>query len=338
MNCWLPDFSHLYIESAAREYPLTEALMRRFRRAQHVWINDYRDVFTRNRQSFQLQKRSMKLILAVKKNHMLYAGSNNAQDFGYPNFHYTALILNCLYNCDYCYLQGMFPSANIVLFVNIEDFFDATRKSVEHRADPDTPLFLALSYDTDLPVFESLTNYCRLWIEFSRQMPNLIVEIRTKSANYAAFRKLTPHPRAILAWSLSPDEVTAAYEKLTPPLERRIQAAAKAQDDGWSVRLCFDPVLRIRDWRQAYSRCVETTFKHLDPDRVRDVSVGVFRMNREYFKRIKNSRDDSDILFYPYKSNENVVTHSTGERREMMGFMTKLIERYIEKERISIWT
>ena len=38
-------------------------------------------------------------------------------------------MFNCIYDCDYCYLQGMYPSANIVVFVNHEDFFDAVDMS-----------------------------------------------------------------------------------------------------------------------------------------------------------------------------------------------------------------
>jgi len=136
----------------------------------------------------------------------------------------------------------MYPSANVVLYVNTEDFFEATRRAVERRADPDTPLYLAISYDTDLLAFESLAHYCRLWIEFCRETPDLLVEIRTKSANYAGLGKLPPHPRAILAWTLSPDEVVRAYEKLTPSLDKRLQAAARAQ----ARRLARLPVFRPR--------------------------------------------------------------------------------------------
>ena len=31
-------------------------------------------------------------------------------------------MLNCLYDCRYCFLQGMYRSANYVLYVNYEDF------------------------------------------------------------------------------------------------------------------------------------------------------------------------------------------------------------------------
>ncbi len=193
MNSRLSNFSHLYIEKAAEKYPLTETLLRRFPKAERVTINNYKNVFARPGQHFQNQKRGMKLILAVKKSNLIYPGSSNAQDFGYPNFHYNALILNCIYNCDYCYLQGMYPSANIVVFVNLEDFFSATDDAIDQRAHPDTPLYLAISYDTDLLAFESFVPYCHEWISYSEKKDNLLVEIRTKSANYRAFSDLTPH-------------------------------------------------------------------------------------------------------------------------------------------------
>ena len=32
-------------------------------------------------------------------------------------------MLNCIYDCKYCFLQGMFNSANYLVFVNYQDFF-----------------------------------------------------------------------------------------------------------------------------------------------------------------------------------------------------------------------
>ena len=114
---WLPNFAHIYVEHAARDYPQTRALLDRFPHAQVVPVDDYKDVFARPRQHFQTQKNSVKLILAVKKDRFLYPGSGISQRFDLDNFYYNTLLLNCVYNCDYCYLQGMYPSANIVVFV-----------------------------------------------------------------------------------------------------------------------------------------------------------------------------------------------------------------------------
>jgi spore photoproduct lyase len=331
------NFSHLYIERAAEKYPMTEHLLSRFPKAERICIDNYKDVFARPGQHFQTQKRSIKLILAVKKDNLIYRGSNNAQDFGYSNFHYNALILNCVYNCDYCYLQGMYPSANIVVFVNTEAYFSATGKAIDQRADPATPLYLAISYDTDLLALESLVPYCREWIEYSRRKDNLLIEIRTKSANYRALSDLPPHNQVVLAWSLSPESVVSRYEINTPPLERRLESAAQAINDGWSVRLCFDPVLLIPNWRESYRQLIERTFEKLPAEKVRDISIGIFRMNAEYLKRIKKQRADSDILYFPYESNDRVVSPYQKEKDEMNTEISTLLEEYVDKEKIAVW-
>ena len=37
--------------------------------------------------------------------------------------------MNCVFDCEYCYLKGMYPSANLVVFVNLEDIFAEVEKT-----------------------------------------------------------------------------------------------------------------------------------------------------------------------------------------------------------------
>ena len=330
-------FSHIYLEEGAEKYPLSERLLARFSKAERVRVDTYKHFFARPRQNFVLQKRRPKLILAVKKGGFLYPGSDRAQAFGYQNFYYNSLILNCLYNCDYCYLQGIYTSANIVVFVNLEDYFAATRRALSQRPDPRSPLYLAISYDTDLLAFESVVPYTREWIEFSRGEGDLLIEARTKSANYARIADLAPHGRTILAWTVSPSEVARKYEKTAPSLRKRLAAAARAAEDGWKVRLCFDPVLLIEGWRGIYKRCVEETFARIDPSKVHDLSVGGFRMNREQFKRIRKFREDSDILYYPYIRRGDTVAYPAAETDGMIDWMADLLRNYLPAGKIVTW-
>ena len=91
----------------------------------------------------------MKLILAIKKPPYIYKGTDILQDGGYKNFYYNTPMLNCLYNCSYCFLQGMYPSANIVVFVNQIDMQDAVKSEIVKREYKDQPLMLSISYNTD---------------------------------------------------------------------------------------------------------------------------------------------------------------------------------------------
>lgn len=334
----LKRFSHVYIEEGAETFPLTKRILERLSHATRVSISNYKDVFARSGQNFQLQKQSPKLILACKKDNHIYRGSMASQDFGYRNFYYNSLLLNCVYNCDYCYLQGMYPSGNMVVFVNEEDFYRATRVAIRDRPFPEEPLYLCISYDTDLLAYESVVPYTSRFIEFTRANKDLVIEIRTKSANWRALETIEPSERCILAWTLSPPEVASQYEKLTPSPSLRIQAIKQCLERGWPVRLCFDPVLKIRNWESVYRSFFDDVFKHLPAAKIRDVSLGVFRMNADYFKRMKKQRTDSDILYYPFENSQSFVSYPTEERLEIVETLKAKLMDYLPSEKIETWT
>lgn len=333
----LPHFSHLYIEEEAFAYPLAQRLIDRFPNAEIVRITGYRGIFTRPKQDFPLQKHSMKLIAAVKKDRFLYPGSGHSQGFGMENFFYSTPILNCVYNCDYCYLQGMYPSGNLVVFVNEEDFFAAARQTLAERVNPAQPLYLCLSYDTDLLAFERILPYCRSWIEFARRTPDLLIELRTKSAAYRSIADIQVSERVILAWTLSPAQTATRYEHGAPPSRRRIEAIRQAVTDGWPVRLCFDPVIDLPGWQRAYETLIDDVFARIDPMSVRDVTFGVFRMTASYFDRMKRRRPDTDLVYEPYERIDETVACPAERRQAIRDFMTERLCRYVPEERIAAW-
>ncbi len=130
-----PDFSHIYIEKEAFTFADTNKVLQKYSGSRIIEIDHYKDIFSRNGQDWRLQKRSNNLILAVRRDHFLYEGKEITPDFGNQRFFYNALVLNCIYDCDYCYLQGMFPSANVVMFVNNEDYLAQTASGASKGTD-----------------------------------------------------------------------------------------------------------------------------------------------------------------------------------------------------------
>jgi len=329
-----PAFSHIYVEEEALDYPLAKDILHRFPDAVRIPVRRYQDVFARPRQQFAAQKRSQKLILAVKKAPFLYPGAKVCHDFGNSHFYYTSVALNCLYNCEYCFLQGMFPSANLVLFVNLDDYF----ADVDHLLKRH-PVYLSISYESDLLAMERLVPYTREWIRFASLRPELVIEVRTKSANYAALAGSFGHPNTppdnvILAWTLSPEEVIRRHEPLTPSLKARLASARQAIADGWKVRLCFDPVLHVRNWREQYRQCIEATFAALPAESVHDISIGLFRVPRDYLKTMRQQRPDSALLHYPYENRQGVLSYPEPLAEEMIRFVREVLEKHVPPDKI----
>ncbi|SES86445.1 SPL family radical SAM protein [Anaerobranca gottschalkii] len=322
-------FSHIYVEKKALEYNLTEEILSRFKSSKVVEIEHYKDVFSRGNQDFYLQKKSPKLILAVKEDNLIYKGAEVCQDFGNKHFYYTSIVMNCIYDCEYCYLQGMYTSANIVLFVNIDDYFAKVKELLKEH-----PVYLCISYDTDLLAFEGLTNYVRKFIQFAMENKDLTMEIRTKSGNFKSIKDIEVQDNVILAWTLSPEGIIKNYEDKTPCLERRIKDIKDALDKGWKVRLSFDPILYIKNWRDEYKTLVEEVFSKIDGEKILDVSIGLFRVSKDYLKVMRKQRPNSIVLNYPYHTFAGVCSYDRELGKEMLAYLYTLLKTYVDQGKI----
>jgi spore photoproduct lyase len=327
---YLPLFSHIYIEERASHYPLTERIISRFPKAMQVSINNYKEVFNRPRQRWDHQKHALKLILAVRNEAFLYPGSSFVPHFEHSRFFYTTPVLNCLYGCEYCYLQGMFPTANIVAFVNDADFIEAAATELAGPA----PAYLCISYDTDLLALENIFGYCERYIEYARSNPHVTLEIRTKSANIEALSGLPPASNVILAWTISPDYVITQYEHRTPSLKARLAAITKAHQHGWRVRLCIDPMIRVDSWQTHYRELVRETFLHLSNDAIEDISIGVFRIPSGYLRAMQENNPTSAIVHYPYTVRNKSASYTPEQHQEMTATIAEQLRPHVPQEKI----
>ncbi len=224
----------------------------------------------------------------------------------------------------------MYPTANVVIFVDIERVFEQVERLLQKH-----PLFLCVSYDTDLLAFEGVTSFVRRWLEFAQRHPSLTIEVRTKSANYNSIADISPLDNAVLAWTVSPQTIIEQFEHRTPSLSLRLKNIKQAMDDGWKVRLCFDPMLYVNGWKEVYAECVDKVFAELKAEQVLDVSTGVFRVGKDYLKQMKKANPNSKILAYPFvKSNDDVYTYQSYVNEEMLKFMQKTLSNYIKEQKI----
>ena len=331
---FLPDFSHIYIESKAQGFNLTKKCIRNFPKAKIIEISDYKSIFNRPRQDFQTQKQSMKLILAIKKPPYIYKGTDILQDGGYKNFYYNTPMLNCLYNCSYCFLQGMYSSANIVVFVNEIDMQDAVKNEIVKRAHKEQPLMLSISYNTDLMAFENILPITKNWIQFAKLNLDLNLEIRTKSGLYHSIKDIESSDQIVLAWTLSPDKVVRKYELNTPPLSKRISAIKLALKDGWKVRLCFDPILYYNNWENDYLELFNKVKSSLNLDQVLDITVGTFRMSNDYFNRIRKSKPNSGLFYQNYKNENGIVSIDSKKKNSIFKLVSDNFSNYLPQNKI----
>ena len=323
-------FSHIYVEKKILDNKNTLEILSKFRDAKIIEIDNYKEVFSSNNQDFHLQKLGQNLILASNKPNMIYEGAVVCEDFENDNFYYTSSIINCVYDCEYCYLQGVYSSGNIVIFVDIEKVFE----EVEELYNKLKSLYLCVSYDTDLLAIENICSFSEKWYHFIKDKKNLKIELRTKSANIDKFLNLDVLDNFIIAFTLSPEGIALKNEKYTASLKNRVKAIKELQNKGWKVRICIDPLIYIDDFEKNYSEMIEYLFSEIDKNKVIDVSIGVFRTSKEYLKKMRNQNKKSEILYYPFECIDGVYTYSNKLKSYMIDFIKEKFLKYIDNERI----
>ena len=325
-------FSHIYVEKKILNNKNTLEILSKFKDVKIIEIENYKEVFSSNNQDFHLQKLGQKLILASNKANMIYEGAVVCESFENDNFYYTSSIINCVYDCEYCYLQGVYSSGNIVIFVDIEKVFE----EVEELYNKLKTLYLCISYDTDLLAIENICGFSEKWYYFIEDKKDLKIELRTKSGNIDKFLNLKPLDNFIVAFTLSPENITLKNEKYTASFKNRVKAIKKLQEKGWKVRICIDPLIYSDNFEKNYSQMIEYLFNEIDKEKVIDISIGVFRISKEYLKKMRNQNQNSEILYYPFECIDGVYTYSNKTKSYMINFIKEQFLKYIDEKKIYI--
>jgi spore photoproduct lyase len=316
----------IYIEESVRQHKRVEAIVERYSEARIIICGRYGEVFNPKSQNFRLQKQKPALILAEKhKNFVL--PTPKSYGIGAEKNYYFSHMLNCLYDCRYCFLQGMYQSAHFVLFVNYEDF----QADIHHlcQNNPADDIHFFSGYDCDSLALEPVSGFAEVFLPFFATLPNAWLELRTKSTQIRNLLNQKPLPRCIVAFSLSPSEVAGKLEHKTPPLERRLDAIVKLQKQGWLIGLRFDPVIYQANYQQQYKALFEQVFTVINHDLLHSVSLGLFRLPEGYFKKIHKLYPDEKLFVSPLEQHRGMITYQQDMEREMMRFCTEELLTHI---------
>lgn len=321
----------IYIEHEVRDHPRTRALLDRFPKAQRIPCERYGEVFNIRAQSFRLQKRKPALILARKfDGHVLETPSGYG--IGTRRNYYFSHMLNCPYDCRYCFLQGMFQSAHYVLFVNYEDFESAIAERVADTAGEAATFFSG--YDCDSLALESVTGFAAHFVPFFGQLDDAWLELRTKSVQLRGFLDRDPLERIVIAFSLAPDAVARRHEHGAPPVARRIEALRRLAEHGWNVGLRFDPLVQHQGFEESYAELFDAVFDAVPSESVHSVSVGPMRFPRAMFETIVGHYPDEPLFAGPLENRGDMVSYSPDLEASLQDFCLERLRERIDPARI----
>ncbi len=320
----------IYVEQSVRDHPRARMILQRFSSARVIGCERYGEVFNPRAQNFRLQKHRPALILAEKfKNFVLPAPAGYG--IGAARNYYFSHLLNCLYDCRYCFLQGMYQSANYVLFVNYEAFHEEIRRIA--AVSPGEPTHFFSGYDCDSLALEPVSRFAASFLPLFRDLPDAWIELRTKSTQIRTLLAMKPVPKAVAAFSFTPEAAAAALEHKTPGPAKRLEAARRLQDRGWSVGLRFDPVIYQTDWQTQYRALFQQVFGRLAVERLHSVSLGAFRLPDAFFRRMSNLYPEERLFAGPLESQAGMVSYRRELEQALLDFCRTEILKYVPGEK-----
>ena len=319
----------IYIEEQIAQHPRTLELLARFPEATQIYCERYGEIFNRKAQSFRLQKKQPALILAEKHKGFVLPTPEN-YGIGAKENYYFSHMMNCLYDCRYCFLQGMYQSAHYVLFVNYESFAKVIEDKIQ-KAGKEIHFFSG--YDCDSLALEPVTKFLDYFLPVFRANPDALLEIRTKSTQIRTLLNTEPLENCVLAWSFTPTEIAAALEHKTPSVSRRIEAINKLQERGWHIGLRFDPLIYSSDYKLQYQKLFTDTIRVCNPELLHSVSLGSFRLPKGFFKSLQKMYPSEKLFASPLEDEHGMISYKEEIRSEMLNFCSNEILNHIPEEK-----
>ncbi len=262
--------------------------------------------------------------------------TKNAFSCGYQIFN---LGFGCIFECDYCFLQEYTNLNGIILPANIETFFSRFNRRKKKN------LRLGTGEFTDSLALDGLTQYSLPISEFFGRNKEITIELKTKSTAVDNLLSIKPSRNIVISWSLNPQNIIDADERLAPSLKKRLDSASKCASAGYRVGFHFDPLIYFKGWQKEYEGLIEDLFNKVKLKDIAWISIGSLRFSPQLKKVIEkrfpeNKILDGELLLgydnklrYPYSLRRGMYGHIINTLRKH----SRKLKLYLCMEELSVW-
>ncbi|WP_028583189.1 SPL family radical SAM protein [Desulfogranum mediterraneum] len=235
--------------------------------------------------------------------------------------------MNCPMDCVYCILQAYLNNPWLSFFVNVDDLVaDLDRVLLKEQ---DQFFRIGTGEFTDSLAIDSLTGFSPHLINYMRDKPNAVLELKTKCAVIDNLRGLDHNGRTVVAWSLNSTPIMAREELRTASLEERLEAAAQVAQWGYRLAFHFDPIIYHHNWQQGYRETIAKLFATVPAEKIAWISMGALRY-LPALKKIATERFPFSSFFYEEFINglDNKYRYFRPQRVAMYRFILDELKKY----------
>ena len=314
-------FKRVFVEKRVLDSDQYHHILKHIKKDKVEVIDKISDIWGRVKKPY-LQKRGNLNLFIGKKDGTLIKEAPDAYGLGDEKHFYYVHAYNCIYECQYCYLQGYFNSPDIVLYINHDDIL----KKMTQTANEHPDCWFHAGEFSDSLALSHYTGELETYFEFFKNNPKTKLELRTKSVNTKELEKLTPLENVYLSFSLSSHKGGKLFDNKCPSIKARIKAIKKMFDLGYNIGIHFDPVVYDKDFKEDYQEVFDDLAKAIPLDKISYISLGVVRYTKDVYREVQNNYPKSEISTGPYiKSFDNKVRYNKPMRNWILNTLKQML-------------
>lgn len=188
----------------------------------------------------------------------------------------------CPMECTYCYLQSYLQrNPSLKIYTNTQEMLQTIEEKAS--ANPNRLFRVGTGEVIDSLVWDPITDWTSEFVPFFARVPNIMLELKTKSASIGNLLKLKDEHqgKTVVSWSVNARSVTEQDEALTASLDERLAAARQVSEAGYRVGFHFDPIIYFAGWEDEYRDTIRRIAEHVPAKSIAWVSISTLRYRKD---------------------------------------------------------
>ncbi|MHC1597924.1 MAG: SPL family radical SAM protein [Methermicoccaceae archaeon] len=214
-----------------------------------------------------------------------------------PHFLELKWAYGCPFKCAWCYLQGTFRFLKTRTDPVVKDRERIRRAVLSFFNSSSPPEMLNTGEIADSLMAENGEPFSKFIVPLFEKQRRHKVLFLSKSSNVRHLLEIPEHNQTVLSFSVNADSVARRWEKGAPSVADRLEAAKRASEAGYEVRLRIDPIVPVVGWEEHYKELVDDILARFTPERI---TLGSLRGLQS---TINNARDTSWVEYLSERSN-----------------------------------
>ncbi|MBH37945.1 DNA photolyase [bacterium] len=233
-------------------------------------------------------------------------------------------ISNCPYDCSYCFLQNYLNDGNTKVVGNDTALIEEVKEACFKQ--PDRIFRIGTWELGDSLALEHETGQAQRLITAFRDIPNAVLELKTKSDSVNPILNCDHQHKTVVSWSLNANTIVETQEHKTARLQERLIALKKVTEAGYLVGLHVDPMIYFEGWEADYESLIRQAIQATRPDQIAWISLGSLRFNPEMKKKIETNFPASTITYTEMiRGNDGKMRYPKPLRMRMYGHVINVL-------------